>query len=76
MRQIRAINIQIYDAREKLEPVTKSVWGNLSPSHEFPDHVDSYWNERIFMSEIHSTVRTANQTFKAMLSLVKYQIYS
>lgn len=26
------------------KPVTKSAWGNLSPSREIPDCVDSYWN--------------------------------
>lgn len=28
----------------KLKNVAKSAWGNLSPSLEIPDHMDSYWN--------------------------------
>ncbi len=38
--------------REKLEPIVKSAWGNLSPSSEIPNCIDSYWNYWFLAMEI------------------------
>ncbi len=48
--------------REKLEPIVKSAWGNLSPSSEIPNCIDSYWKYRFLAMEILPNNSKCDQT--------------